>query len=331
LVDNLKYKKSMINPNLINKLACVVILILITLIGASCGKARVTVHHDAGKNWDYPKTVAILPFSSSTEANINQIEENKATGLILRKVFFNYFSYLGYNDIPLNTVDLKLEPIIKSGINIEDISTGQLIKTLGVDAVIRGQVINSTNFAAGIYAETSIEAQLEMIDLRTDKVLWDTKHTELDSSGIATPSLLDMIEDQAGFYKVREAYHQIAESFALKIVEKIPDPASLRHDQVRLPQIISVDSNIKGNSKLLPDDVIYVSMEGESDLVGYFDIGNFKTRVPMKEVSPGLYTGSYRVKKTDQIDNALIIASLSNKKGLTAKKFFKKALATQKN
>jgi hypothetical protein len=68
-------------------------------------------------------------------------------------------------------------------------------------------------------------------------------------------------------------------------------------------------------------------MEGESDLVGHFDIGNFKTGIPMKEVSPGLYTGSYRVKKGDKIDNALIVTSLSNEEGLTAKKFYKKALA----
>ena len=47
----------------------------------------------------------------------------------------------------------------------------------------------------------------------------------------------------------------------------------------------------------------------------------------MKEVSPGLYTGSYRIKKGDHIDNALIIGSLAGKKGLTAKKFYKKALA----
>ena len=45
----------------------------------------------------------------------------------------------------------------------------------------------------------------------------------------------------------------------------------------------------------------------------------------MKEVSPGLYTGNYRVKKGDKIDNALIITSLSNEEGLTAKKFYKKA------
>ena len=68
-------------------------------------------------------------------------------------------------------------------------------------------------------------------------------------------------------------------------------------------------------------------MKGESGLVGHFDIGNFKTGIPMKEVSPGLYTGNYRVKKGDKIDNALIVTSLSNEEGLTAKKFYKKALA----
>ena len=47
----------------------------------------------------------------------------------------------------------------------------------------------------------------------------------------------------------------------------------------------------------------------------------------MKEISPGLYTGSYRVKNGDRINNSLIVASLTNKEGLTAKKFYKKALA----
>jgi hypothetical protein len=216
---------------------------------------------------------------------------------------------------------------MKTGISVDDISTGQLMKVLEVDAVIRGHVINSTNFTAGIYAETSIEAKLEMIDLRTDAVLWETKHNEINSSGIVTPSLVDMIKDQADNSMTSEAYHQIAETFALKILLKIPDPASLRHNEVRLPQITSVETNIKGNYKLQPNDLIYVSIKGESNLVGHFDIGNFKTGIPMKEVSPGLYTGNYRVKNGDKIDNALILTSLSNEEGLTAKKFYKKALA----
>ena len=170
-----------------------------------------------------------------------------------------------------------------------------------------------------------------MIDLRTDAILWDTEHNEIDSSGITTPSLVDMIKDQADNSMTSESYHQVAETFAIKILSKIPDPASLRHNEVRLPQIASVETNIKGNQNLRHNDLIYVSMEGESDLVGHFDIGNFKTGIPMKEVSPGLYTGNYRVKKGDKIDNALIVTSLSNEEGLTAKKFYKKALAIKKS
>ena len=305
----------------IKKFTCAAALALVALIITSCGKVRVDVHHEAGKNWNYPETVAVLPFSYDSA-----IEDGNYTRSILRKVFLNYFSYLGYNDLPLDTVDVKLEPIIKTGVTINDISNGQLMKILGVDAVIRGHIINSTNFTAGIYAETSIEAKLEMIDLRTNEVLWDTEHMELDSSGIGTLSLVDMIEDQTINSEADVAYHQVAESFALKVLAKIPDPASLRHNEISLPSIRSVEANIKGN-KLQPNDLIYVSMEGESALVGHFDIGSFKTGIPMKEVSSGLYTGSYRIKKGDLIDGALIITSLSNKKGLTAKKFYKKALA----
>ena len=312
----------MVKPYPNKKFTCAVALTLIALIGAGCGKARVDIFHEAGDSWDYPKSVAILPFSFDSA-----VEENKSTHSILRKTFFNYFGYLGYNDIPLNTVDLKLDAIMKTGVTVDDISTGRLMKVLEVDAVIRGHVINSTNFTAGIYAETSIEAKLEMIDLRTDAILWDTEHHEIQSSGIATPSLVDMIQDQADNSMVSESYHQVAETFALKVLSKIPDPASLRHNEVRLPKIASVETNIKGNYKLRPNDLIYVSMKGESGLVGHFDIGNFKTAMPMKEVSPGLYTGSYRVKNGDNINNALIITSLSNEEGLTAKKFYKKALA----
>ncbi|MBT6600777.1 MAG: hypothetical protein HOB32_03810 [Nitrospina sp.] len=293
-------------------------------IFTGCGKVDVDIFQETGKSWDYPKTVAIVPFSYDLK-----IKKINNTHSILRKTFFNYFSYLGYNDIPLNTVDLKLAPIIQSGTSINNVPNAQLMKILEVDAIIRGKIINATNFTAGIYAETSIEAKLEMVDLRSNKVMWDTQHLELDSSGIATPSLVDMIEDQAANSEVDLAYHKIAESFALKVLAKIPDPASLRYNKINLPHIESVEANIRGNNELQPNDLVYVTMEGEPALLGHFDIGSFKTRIPMKEVSPGLYTGSYRIKKGDLIDGALIITSLSDNKGLTAKKFYKKALATK--
>jgi hypothetical protein len=103
-------------------------------------------------------------------------------------------------------------------------------------------------------------------------------------------------------------------------------PLDYRIDKIKLPHIESVEANVKGN-KLKPNDLIYVTMKGEPALVGHFDIGSFKAGISMKEVSPGLYTGSYRIKEGDLIDGALIITTLSNKKGLAAKKFYKKALA----
>ena len=297
-------------------------LVLVVLIGVSCGTANVQVYHDFESNWDYPRTVAILPFSYDPEIN-----ESRRPDIILREVFFNYFSYLGYTDLPLHTVDLKLAPTIKAGDNLNNIPNSELKKMLGAEAVVRGHVINATNFTAGIYAETSIKAKIEMLDLRTDEVLWETEHNELNNSSIATPSVIDMIRGQTANSEVKEAYHKTAESFILKILEKVPDPARIRQSEVRLPQIVSIEANIQGNNKLQPNDLIYVSMEGEPGLTAHFDIGSFKTGILMKEVSPGLYTGSYRIKNGDQIGSTLIIGSLTSKEGLTAKKFYKRAMA----
>ena len=43
------------------KYAIAVGLIAVTTVG--CGKATVIVYHGTEDHWDYPKTVAILPFS----------------------------------------------------------------------------------------------------------------------------------------------------------------------------------------------------------------------------------------------------------------------------
>ena len=297
-------------------------LVLIAFIGTGCGTAKVQVYQYVDAETNYPRSVAILPFSYDSE-----IAEGKRPHRILREVFFSFFSYLGYSDLPLDTIDRKVAPTIKAGVNLNDLSNSQLREMLGTDAVIRGHVMNATNFTAGIYAETSIKAKLKMIDLRTDEVMWETEHNELNHSSIVMPAVIDLIKDQVDNFEVREAYYKAAESFTLKVLKQVPDPSSVRQNEVHLPRIESIEANILGNSKLQPNDLIYVSMEGESGLTAHFDIGSFKSHIAMKEVSPGLYTGSYRVKKGDIIDNALIIGCLTSKQGLTAKKFYKGAMA----
>ena len=298
-------------------------LVLSALVVIGCGTAKVKIYQHVDSDAAYPKTVAVLPFSVNLE-----IDEGKRPHRILRKVFSNFFSYLGYTDLPPDKVDRKLAHFIKTGVDLADLPHDQLRKILGTDAVIRGHVIDASNYSAGIYAETSIQAKIELVDLRSGEVLWETEHTELNSSGIATPGVVNLINEQIENYEIKKAYHKAAESFTVKVLGQVPDPASTRQNSVRLPRIISIETNIRARDKLKPNDLIYVSLRGDAGLTAYFDIGSFKSYLPMKEISPGLYTGSYRIQKGDQLDSgALIIGCLKDKQGLTAKKFYKEAMA----
>ncbi|NIQ03187.1 MAG: hypothetical protein GWO19_23300 [Nitrospinaceae bacterium] len=167
-----------------------------------------------------------------------------------------------------------------------------------------------------------------MVDLRNDTLLWEAEHTEIAYAGIASPTLVDIIQEQVENVKVQEAYYKSAEAFSIKVLKEVPDPAPMRAGDIRLPVIQSIETNIKAAQIFGKGDRVYVSLRGQPGLSASFDIGNWKTSIPMKEVSPGVYTGSYQVKKGDQVQNALIIGTLKNDKGLASKKFYKAAMAS---
>jgi len=299
--------------------------LLCCLFMVSCSSPKVQVSKFLVNETASPKSVAILPFT--LEESIKE-KEKELPHIIFREVFYNNFSYLGYNDMALDEVDQKLH---HAGVQIENASKlryRELRKILGVDAVIRGHILEANNFTGGLHAETLLHAKIEMMDLKTGNTLWEVDHTEMDYSGIASPTIVDIIQEQVVNAKVDQAYHKNAEMFSQRIIAQIPDPSGKRLGEVQLPTISSIETNIHPNQKLKPDDSIYVSMHGQPKLSATFDIGSWKTSIPMKEISPGLYTGSYVVKKGDKVLNAFIIGTLKNNKGLASKKYFKTALAT---
>ena len=297
--------------------------VICCLVLANCSSPKVHVSKFLITGKAFPKSVAILPFTME-----ENIKEEELPHIIFREVFFNNFSYLGYNDMPLDEVDQKLH---HAGVQIENASKlryRELRDILGVDAVIRAHILEANNFTGGLHAETLMHAKMDMMDLKTGNSLWEADHTEMAYSGIASPTIVDIIQEQVENAKVKLAYHKNAEMFSQRILSQIPDPAGRRLGEVRLPKISSIDTNIRPNQKLQPDDSIYVSMRGQAGLTATFDIGSWKTSIPMKEISPGLYTGSYVVKAGDNVLSAFIIGTLKNKKGLASKKYYKTALAT---
>ena len=290
---------------------------------AGCGTVDLEIRQGHTSSNMQPQSVAILPFTLEAPD-----PEKVSPHELFRACFYNYFSYLGYVDLPPKTVDQKLKQAGLTDSNkILELSREELRKILGVDAVIRGRVLSASNFTGGIHAETSIEAKIDMLDLRTGDTLWETKHKEMTYSGILSPTIVDIIQDQMDNTNIHQAYFKVAERFSVSMMKEIPDPSDSLRENIRLPEIIYIETNLKPNLKLKPHDRIYVNLKGDPGLTGYFDIGSWKSNIPLKEIVPGLYTGSYTIKTSDKVTSSLIIGSLKNKNGLTGKKFYKTSMA----
>ncbi|MFQ5443692.1 MAG: hypothetical protein ACE5EK_03645, partial [Nitrospinales bacterium] len=155
-------------------------------------------------------------------------------------------------------------------------------------------------------------------------------HHELHTS-LLRSTVVNLIQDQFDHSNVYQAFYNAAEEFSIKTIKGIPDPADQWFADVNPPKITLVEANLQPNRKLNHKDLILVSLIGQPGLTAFFDIGNQINRIPMEEISPGHYTGSYKINKKDQITDALIIACLKDEAGLTSRKVYTKAMVTTGN
>ena len=294
-------------------------LALLSFVFVGCGTVDLEIRQNNTNISMHPRSVAILPFTLE-----EPVHEDVSPHDLFRSCFYNYFSFLGYVDLPLETINKKLSQAgLTDNKKILELSSERLREILGVDAVIRGRVLSASNFTGGIHAETSIKAKIDMLDLRTGDILWETEHKESTYSGILSPTIVEIIQDQMENVKVHQAYYKTAEIFSISMMKEIPDPADNWTEEIRLPKIVSIETNLKPSLKLKPDDRIYIKLKGDPGLTGYFGIGSWKSDIPLKEIVPGLYTGSYTIKPSDDVSSSLIVGTLKDKNGLTGKKFYK--------
>ncbi len=289
------------------------------IFGCSTIEKRVS---DNFKLENAPVRVAVLPFDLDT---LNPEDQEIAT--IFRRIFYGHFSYLGYIDIDIDKIDQTLaDNRLTSTEDIYLHSYDYLGELLGADALIYCTIRKVSNLTAGIYAETSIEAELKMLDTRTGSFIWEAESKEIDINGILSPSsLVTMIQKQIDNSKKRESLIRIAERFSKKVVKTIPDPAPLTAENIHLPEIYTLKANIK-NKATDKAFILEVYLNGEKGMEASFDIGDWKTNIPMKEQSPGEYTGYYKVRNEDHLKKALIIGKLENSNGLTNKKIYEKGM-----
>ena len=181
-----------------------------------------------------PRRVAVLPFVVTynydlpTEADMPSSHQlGRET---FRKTLAQGFAALGYEDVPIDDVDQRLAgawgPVDEG--RWQQASPQELGRTLGVDAVIYGNIERLLYLPNPIYTETSLIASLRMIDAATGEVLWRKKVQAAERGGAAMQKgqVVDFLQEQ-----MRSAYHpdimfgRVADAATQQALKDFPNPA----------------------------------------------------------------------------------------------------------
>lgn len=250
---------------------------------------------------ELPKTVAVLPFENKTE------EIGVATQV--RKSFYNHFSSKPYRDIELSIVDEKIVQLERStGKSILEIPPKQICEALGCDGLVYGRVTDYKKIYAVAYSQLGIEAEVWMINTKTEREVFRLKESvRYHEGGIPLSPLSAVMTAISTAMNIRDIQQvRMLNELCYKINEKIPSPAGIVEQR---PVIKEVLTNAK-DSPFGKGKVIQVGAEGDRGMIATFDIGNFKKGISMKETQPGIYIGEYVVMPGDNVKEAPIIVSL---------------------
>lgn len=249
-----------------------------------------------------PLSVAVLPFD-------NQTKEAEAAEL-LRRLFYNNFSSLSYQDIELNKVETALSAFDPAAA-FESGDAAAIGAQLKADAVIMGRVTKFETLYAGVYASFTVAFELKMIGTEDNQVLWSVKHHETQRSGKVPLSPIGAIIAAATTAMDLSRYNMINTSNKLcrNSIETIPPSAALKGRSY--PRITTLVHD--GVNRLLKKgDKLQVGVEGSSGLTASFVISGRETPIPMQEKESGSYIGTYIVRDGDELSEGQIVVTLTD-------------------
>lgn len=258
-----------------------------------------------------PKTVAILPF-------VNKTGSQEAFEIV-RKSFSNHFSSLPYGDRELYKVDELLK---KAGLDtpekVAQTDSKKLGEILNTDAVIYGEITHYDRTFAGIYSQVAVGAHVRMVDVKTSNLLWEAENVvRKHQGGISiTPVGLILTAVAAAMNLRQIELLRTGDDLFRDMVKTLPVPTIA--EALRPPIITILVQDTAGLPKKV-GDTIKVAMEGDTKKQASFDIGDFRKGIPMREVEPGSYVGTYQVIPKDNVTDAVITGYLSDDAGNTAK------------
>jgi hypothetical protein len=248
------------------------------------------------KTSDIPKVIAIAQLSNSTES----IEASS----VLREILQSHLSNKNFQVVHTKEVDLK-NPDNK-------LSPQQLAQTLGVDAVVVGEVVEYERFYAGIYAHIKLGVDIELIS-KDGKTLWQKKEVITSRAGGVSTTIWGILLNAALAAQHLEDKNLFAAADELgrSIANEFPEPDG--YIGTTLPTIDMVIHD-GANKWLKYNDNLTVGIKGQTGLRAVLDIegiGSFD----LKEQESGIYKTDIIVDKRWNGEQKVITGKLIDNTG----------------
>ncbi len=283
---------------------------LLAAILSSCGSLDLLEEPEPelAADTQLPNKVAVLPFVNATS--------NPEAAVLVRKMFYNFFSSLNYLDVEPSFVDEKLKKRgayqkISSGI---DVSVKKLGQILGVDAVIFGEVLSLGKVYAVLYSDTEAGLRARMVSCYSGQTLWKLEYTAHLRAGEVPMSITGLAAAlvKTAISHKRANVMQAASKLCMQMVATVPNRSEITENPPRIEVMVH-----NGAGMLLPPgSELKVVLVGEKNAAAGWSVPPLIENFPMEEREPGVYYATYQVKPRDRLPYGRLAGSLRSSKGL---------------
>ena len=255
-----------------------------------------------------PRKVAILPFVNKTST--------PEAGVLVRRMFYNFFSSLNYRDLEPFDIDdnLRLNGLYADVARGKQVSPQKLGQLLGVDAVVYGDVISLGKIFALVYSDNQAGLNARMVSCDTGQTIWELEHTvHLEDGDVPiSPIGLATAVFKTALSHTQASHLKAASELCMTMVATIPNPPGMSNPPPRIQALVH-----NGAGRLLmPGDELKVALVGEKKQMASWSLPPLIENQPLTEKEPGIYIGAYRIKQTDRIPHGRLVGYLNGKTGV---------------
>ena len=254
-----------------------------------------------------PSRVAILPFVNKTST--------PEAGVIVRRMFYNFFGSLNYRDLEPFVIDdnLRLNDLYTEVTAGKTVSPQKLGQLLGVDAVIYGDVISLGKIFALVYSDNQAGLKARMVSCATGQTIWELEHTIHIEEGEVpiSPIGLATAVFKTALSHTQASHMKAASELCMAMVATIPNPPGVSNPPPKIQALVH-----NGASNLLvPGDYLKVAMIGDKKQIASWSLPPLIENLPLTEKEPGVYIGAYRIKQKDRLPHGRLVGYLNGKTG----------------